>query len=349
MLIFRYLTKEVLSTLAALTIILLLIFMSNQIVIYLNRAAHGHIPGIIILKVMILELPNLLGVLLPLGFYIAVLLSYARLYNDNEIIVLQACGYSRQQLLRHSLILASAVIVTTSYLVYLNPSVAYKRAELLQNTGIQTLIQTILPGNFRSTPSGDTVFYVTKINKDHNAAQDIFLAKKNPDDFDIIWADNAYLQRKHGDIILRGCKKYKVKSGSKQFTKTELKRYQANLPRPKVKVKNDMRTVPLSKLWPFKKDDYKKSAELQWRISVPFMVLPLTIIAVALSRVKPRTGKFSALLPAILLYFIYANLLFFGKNIIVEQKLSPYCGMWIIHACMLLTGIALFNNKRFKR
>ena len=76
--------------------------MSNQFVQYLNRAASGNIPGMIILKLMMLELPNLMGLLLPLGFYVALLLSYGRLYADSEMTVLRACGYGPMQLIKHS-------------------------------------------------------------------------------------------------------------------------------------------------------------------------------------------------------------------------------------------------------
>ena len=56
MIIFRYLAKEVFLTLIALTGILMLIFLSNQFVQYLNRAASGNIPGVIIMKLMMLEI-----------------------------------------------------------------------------------------------------------------------------------------------------------------------------------------------------------------------------------------------------------------------------------------------------
>src|SRR6185312_11366482 len=102
--IFQYLAKEVLLTLLALTSILLLIFMSNQLVIYLNRAASGIIPGMLVMKLMILELPQLLGLLLPLGFYFALLLAYGRLYAEYEMTVLKACGFSHGQLLKYSLL-----------------------------------------------------------------------------------------------------------------------------------------------------------------------------------------------------------------------------------------------------
>ena len=50
-------------------------------------------------------------------------------------------------------------------------------------------------------------------------------------------------------------------------------------------------------------------AELQRRISMPVMVLVLAFIAVPLSALRPREGRYARVALAILLYFIYANLL----------------------------------------
>ncbi|NDH08443.1 MAG: LPS export ABC transporter permease LptF, partial [Gammaproteobacteria bacterium] len=52
MLAFRYLAKEVFITLFALTIILMFILVSNQLVGYLNRAASGRIPGILVMQIL---------------------------------------------------------------------------------------------------------------------------------------------------------------------------------------------------------------------------------------------------------------------------------------------------------
>jgi len=177
-LIFRYLSKEVFVTLVSLTAILLLIFMSNQLVIYLNRAASGKIPGMLIMKLMMLELPNLLSLLLPLGFYVALLLAYGRLYAESEMTVLQACGYGPSRLLKHSFIMASVVAMfVLIIMLWGSPLIATERALLLRTTGIQTLIQTIVPGRFIAIPHGQQVFYVESMNRDHSVAEHVFFAQ----------------------------------------------------------------------------------------------------------------------------------------------------------------------------
>ena len=44
---------------------------------------------------------------------------------------------------------------------------------------------------------------------------------------------------------------------------------------------------------------------LQWRFSIPIMMLVVTLMAIPLSRIDPRSGRFGRILPAVLLYFAY--------------------------------------------
>lgn len=175
MIIFRYLAKEVFVTLISLTSILVLIFLSNQLIQYLNRAASGNIPGLIIMKLMMLELPTLLSLLIPLGFYIALLLAYGRLYAESEMTVLRACGYGPNQLLRHSFLMASGVaVVVAVIMIWGSPLIYVERAKLLKTTGIQTLVQTIMPGRFHAINDGQEVFYVQSMSRNHTEAEQIF-------------------------------------------------------------------------------------------------------------------------------------------------------------------------------
>src|SRR5690606_18366654 len=142
-----------------------------------NRAASGQIPGMIIMKLMMLELPNLMGLLLPLGFYVALLIAYGRLYAESEMTVLQACGYGPTQLLRHSFVMAAVVsLLVAIIMIWASPVIATERAKLLRTTGIQTAIQMIVPGRFKALSDGRQVFYVESMNREHSKAQHVFLA-----------------------------------------------------------------------------------------------------------------------------------------------------------------------------
>lgn len=358
MLIFRYLAKEVFITLVALTAILMLIFMSNQFVRYLNRAAMGQLPGIIIMKLMMLELPNLMGLLLPLGFYVALLVAYGRLYAESEMTVLQACGYGPSQLLKHSLIMASVVgVIVTVIMVWASPIIHTERTKLLKTTGVQTLIQLIVPGRFQADPSGGKIFYVESMSRDHTKAQNVFLARsafKGPHlVWDILWAEKAFAETdpktKEDYIVLEKGKAYQGVPGLANYQIADFNQFKARLPHQKIEgVEDDLRTASFTSLLPFNNVDRSKAAELQWRIAVPIMVFVLTLVAVPLSRVNPRAGKYAKLLPAIVLYIIYANFIFISRDWLVAGKIPTWVGFWWLHLAVALLGLLLIWRNRVK-
>lgn len=357
MIIFRYLAKEVFVTLIALTAILMLIFLSNQFVQYLNRAASGNIPGVIIMKLMMLELPNLMGLLLPLGFYMALLLAYGRLYAESEMTVLRACGYGPRQLLKHSFIMATVVaLIVAVVMIWASPLIAVERAKLLRSTGMKTLIQTIMPGRFHAVNNGKQVFYVQSMSRDHTKAEQVFLAKHEVKDdkmqWDILWADKAYAESdaKTGEdyIVLQDGKEYQGAPGHAEYQVAEFAEYKTRLPHPTIKIDEDIRTAKTASLWPLNNANLEKAAELQWRLSVPLMVLTLTLVAVPLSRVSPRSGKFAKILPAIIIYILYANFMFVARDAMVSGTIPLWIGMWWIHLLVLGLGLILIWRSQVK-
>jgi len=352
--IFRYLAKEVYLTLVALTGILMLIFMSNQFVQYLNRAASGSIPGMIIMKLMLLEVPNLMGLLLPLGFYMSLLLAYGRLYAENEMTVLRASGYSPSQLVKHSLTMATLIVILVGVvMLWASPFIATERAKLLRSSGIKTLIQTIIPGRFNSISWGQ-LFYVEAMSRDHTEAKNIFLVKRNKVNeqiqWDIVWADKAFSEsdsQTHEEyIVLDKGQEYQGIPGLANYQVSDFAQYKMRLPHPVVQIKADVRTEKTNALWPLNNSNLAKAAELQWRLSIPLMVLTLTLVAVPLSRVNSRAGKFSKLLPAVIVYILYANFMFLARDGIVSGKIPLWIGMWWIHVVVLGLGLfLLWRNK----
>lgn len=357
MIIFRYLAKEVFITLIALIAILMLIFLSNQFVQYLNRAAAGSIPGVIVMKLMMLEMPNLMGLLLPLGFYVAILLAYGRLYAESEMTVLLASGYGPHQLLKHTFIMAGLVTSLVGVLIiWGGPLIAVERAKLLKTTGIQTLIQTIMPGRFHAINAGQQVFYVQSMSRDHTQASQVFLAKSSVKDralvWDILWAEKAFAQSDPATgedyLVLQDGKEYQGSPGQANYQVAQFAEYKTRLPHPQMHINEDIRTAKTATLWPLNNSDLIKAAELQWRLSIPIMVLTLTLVAVPLSRVSPRSGKFAKLLPAVVIYIVYANLMFIARDAIISKTLPLWIGMWGVHLLVIILGLLLIWRNQVK-
>ncbi|MEH6813731.1 MAG: LptF/LptG family permease, partial [Motiliproteus sp.] len=85
MIVFRYLLKEVLLTMLAVTGVVLIIIMSGRFISYLQDAAAGEITADVLFQLIGYRIPGFLELILPLGLFLGILLAYGRLYLDNEM------------------------------------------------------------------------------------------------------------------------------------------------------------------------------------------------------------------------------------------------------------------------
>jgi lipopolysaccharide export system permease protein len=359
--IFRYFAKEIFQTLVALTCILMLIFLSNQLVQYITRAASGQIPVDLVFNLLLLEIPVLISLLLPLGFFIAVLISYGRLYAESEMVVLSACGFSQKQLLSMTMLM-SIIVASVAFMLalWVNPIVSKERDFLLTGSSVSAIIQAIRPGHFEGQAGGQQVLYVEGKSRDQTSARNLFLARLSPNQDDpghpqweVVVADNGYVdesvQENVDRIVLEQGHEYKGNPGEGNYQVVNFDRYMTRLHESQPHIRREQQAMPTGELWKQRHNNPAVAAELQWRISVPLMTFALAFLAVPISRVSPRRGKYGKLLPAILIYVVYANMMFFVRDWIAKGTISPILGVWWLHASILILGLVLFGLPKLKR
>lgn len=351
MIIFRYLAKEIYSALLASTAVLLLIFISNQFVRYLKYAAQGRFPAKAVLLVMSLKIPELLGVLLPLSLFLGILLGYGRLYADNEMTVLFASGTSRNKLIKVALSCGVAVALIVSILTLWAGPHLNKYAKKVMAGGSFSPIELIAPGHFQSVQGGKWVLYVPKVSNGHKILYDVFSAEQDNKSAGILTARSGYQQidKKTGDIFLvfNEGNRYTGFAGQKDYRIVNFNKYGIRIDQGKADEDRRVDSMPTSAL--FSNTGMKgRDAELQWRFSMPIMALILALLAVPLSRVKTRQGRYAQLVPAVLLYIVYGNFMFLSKSWLYDSKISPYLGMWWLHAVMLIIAGSLLIRQRLK-
>jgi lipopolysaccharide export system permease protein len=340
--------KEVYAALAMVTGVLLLIFVCNQFVRYLGRAAAGKMSGALVVKIMAIQIPFLAGLLLPAGFFLGILLAYGRLYVDSEMTVLVACGMSRDRLLKMTQWMGVAVIVVTAFLnFYVSPALLTYQNKMMLQAQSNALVQAILPGRFQAVNSGNVVYYIEKISRKRGNVRNIFVAQREKKGDGEVWnvmaADRGYeyVDPKTNDhfVVAKDGHRYFGKPGEKQFKMIDFGEYGVRLPSRLAGEDIIYEALPTTKLWNLYAEDTEAAAELQWRISLPLSVPLLALLAVPLSKVRPRRGRYAQLLPSILIYSIYGNMLFVAKSWVATGKVPVWIGMWWLHA--LLLGLAL--------
>ncbi len=349
----RYLTKEMYSTFAAVTGILLVIALSNRFVIYLAKAASGALPLALVLKVVALYIPELLAYLMPLGFFMAILFAYGRLHADSEMRVLATSGLSFQSIL--SLIIKNALILlvlTASLSLWLIPASALYREKTLAIGEAVGMMHAIVPGRFQSLDEGRLVFYVERTSMDHKVLHNVFIAEQpldssSLDKWTIITADSAYLEQakkdKNFNLLLNKGYRYSGIAGGLEYTLVKFAEYGRSI-LPSIEAVPDLLKIKssLALLFSTKIEDM---AELHWRLAFPITLPILALFGLALSRVDPRQGRFAKFLPAIFIYIIYYNLLILGKRWLSIGRVPSFVGIWWVHLLMLGFAILLLLDE----
>lgn len=349
MILRRYLQKELLQTFLATTLVLLLIAISNKLVSLIAKAAMGEFAASVF-QLIWLQLPELLAIILPIAFFISVLLTFGKLFVDLEIPLMLACGVSWRFLITSVVYFAIPVALLSAFLsLYLSPLCYQYRDLLLQEEGPFMLIQTVVPGRFHAFQKDKWAFYVASLNSDRTELKDIFIAEQpalamTHKDWSVMTArkGEVVVDKKTGQtyVHLYQGKRYQGKPGEKDYTVVSFEKYQKLLEQ----------TIPQRGLFYHRSMPTKmllenqmpsNLSELQWRISVPLSALLLGLIAVPLSRVQPRKGRFSRMFSGILTAIIYYNALTIGKRWVEAGILPGYIGVWVVHLTFALIALVL--------
>ncbi|ANJ54430.1 LPS export ABC transporter permease LptF [Pseudomonas silesiensis] len=351
MIVFRYLSREVLLTLSAVSAVLLVIIMSGRFIKYLAQAAAGLLdPGSLFL-IMGFRLPGFLQLILPLGLFLGILLAYGRLYLESEMTVLSATGMSQQRLLAMTMFPATLVALVVAWLsLSLAPQGANQFQLLLNKQDALTEFDTLEPGRFQALRDGTRVTYTEKLSDDRINLGGVFISQKNVSadekkdrGISVLVAENGRQEiRADGNryLILENGYRYDGNPGQADYRAIKYEEYGVLLPKPDVSDEvTDRDAMPTGSL--LGSDDIRSRTELQWRLSLPLLVFIVTLMAVPLSRVNPRQGRFLKLLPAILLYMAYLSILIAARGALEKGKIPPALGLWWVHAIFLVIGLGL--------
>ena len=340
MIIFRYISREVLLNMSAVSGVLLLIIMSGRFIRYLTNAAAGKYSVDTVFLFLWYRLPGFLELILPLGLFLGILLAYGRLYLESEMAVLKATGMSQRRLSLYTLGPAAVVAVLVGVMSLWMAPAGVQKTEAVFLQSQQSTLDSVVPGRFQHQPDGFRSTYIERLS-DERLMQGIFVSETKPGKpLAVIAADSG---RQMTDpetgaryLVLENGFRYEGQPGDAKYREIKFIEYGIRLPEnndePEVSGADMAATADL-----FGGND-KEIAQLHWRISLPVMCLIVALLAVPLSKTNPRQGRFAKLIPSILLYLVYLLLLTNTRSL-VEDGESPVIAMWGVH--LLFLGLAM--------
>lgn len=366
MLVFRYLIAEVFKSQLSIFLVLMTIFTSHKFVRILADASEGDIPSQVVASVILLNLPQLTGLILPLSVFLGVLLAYGRIYADSEMTIFHACGISEWYITRVTLIFTSLMAVLTAIVtLYLSPMAAEYEYRVKEQAEAKSGLSSIIAGRFQETSNGKSVIFVEGLDAGNTRLERVFVAQmpvrelkdKDADqnqslpkskEATIVYANSGSVRDKNtGEqkLVLSQGRRYQGEVDQPNYEVVEFGEYEIQITEQEVERKRrKISAYPTSALLTDHGPD--AAAELHWRIGIPIAIVVLTFIAVPMSAVNPRQGKFAKLMPALGLYLGYFIFLILGKSAIDDGKIPPAIGLWWVHFTGLFIGSLMILKGR---
>lgn len=155
----RYVTRQIVFVMLAVTVGLTLAIWLSQSLRFLDIIVNRGLPAGLALYFLALIVPSLLTIVLPLALFVAVLFVYLRLITDNELVVARSAGASNLALARPALIVAGATAAICLFLTAYGMPASMKAFGELQRTIRDDYSQILIePGVFTEATDGVMVF-----------------------------------------------------------------------------------------------------------------------------------------------------------------------------------------------
>ena len=351
MIIRRYLVKQVLSTSLVVVALLTLIMMGGRLIKYFGVAAQGRLDSSVLLSIIVFRMPEFLTLILPLGFFIGLMLVFGRLYVDHEMAVFNASGVSRGQLARLLVPFTILVLgVQALLMLHTAPWGVRQFEQLATEQAVRAGFDLVRPKEFIS--SGPYTIYAGDLSEDRRNLRDIFVyqraSKEGKPDVMIVAREATRVQipNETANVVdlIQG-RRYEIYPGQPKYLQAEFQSYRLRLENDKdIELDaNKVEALPTSTLWE-RRGDPVINSELGWRVFVPFAIVVALMLAVALSEVSPRQGRYYRLLPAILIFASLIVLLVAVRIRISKDQLD----VWVYPVVLMVYAIAalLFARKQ---
>lgn len=344
MIITRYLSRQVFATAIVVVALLTLVIMGSRLIRYFGMAAQGRLDITALFSLVGYRLPEFLTLILPLGFFIGLVLVFGRLYVDHEMAVFNASGISRANLAKKLVPLTALMcIIQLVMMAWLSPWGNRRFDEVSLSQAVRSGFDLVKPQEFIS--SGRFTIYAGAFSEDKTSLQDIFFYQKakEPHQADVIIiakkAQRVMIANDHAHTIdLYQGRRYSYRAGEPAYIQAEFEHYRLRLePEQEKKIEAQRpEAMTMQQLWQHYQDKPALASELGWRLFAPFIMFLALILAIPLSEVSPRQGRYYRLFPAIMIFASLVVAMMAIKTRISKGQLSML--MYLV----VLTGYAVF-------
>lgn len=343
MILHRYIAREILLSTLAVSSVLLLVIVGSRFARYLGRAASGRLSLDSLGHLTLLYMPYAAQMIIPISFVLAIMLTFGRLYMQSEMAVIQSSGVSQHRLLKLVLVLALGVAAITGLAsLYITPLTQQMSEVVIQEQQQRTGFESITPGQFIEL--GSQAVYSQSISDDQESLEWVFIAQSDGDVDQLAVARRGFQQIAEDTqsrfLVLEEGHRYELPGADLAMTDLQFERYALRIgvhQPPTIEEEVEMLFLPAL----LASGELAAKVELQWRLGLPAMVIIMVLLAMPMTKVNPRQGRFMTILPVLFLQMVFLTSLMSLQGTINKGQWPLYPGLWAIHGVFLVAGLLL--------
>ena len=342
MILRRYMTQQVAANTAIVLLFLMALMLGGRLIRYFGIAAEGRLDVGLLFAIIGYNIPTFLELILPLSFFIALMLVLGRMYVDHEMSVLFASGISRGRLTRLMIPLITGLFVFQMGIsLWAKPWGLSNSEHIWQTQSLGSLLDLVRPKTFIS--SGNYHLYVDEFDKEKRELKNLYVVQQQTDKSGkiakndvIITATRAYqVPSKDTDssmqLDLFQGRRYELGTNHAKYNQASFEKYRITLEKPASEkiTETNVETQTTAKLLAHTQKPEVK-AELGYRFTMPWLIIIAAMLATPLAQVRPRQGRWLRLLPSVLIFASCAISIISLRTAIGKERISEYAYIWLI-------------------
>ena len=340
----KSLNIEVLKSTAGVLLIFFFLVVSSRFVGYFEQASEGLIDPNLIYKIVILRFPDFITLLLPLSFFLGVVITMSRLYSDREIYGFFTGGLSEIDFLKYLLPQSLLFFFLTLLLsIYVAPYTKELSKEMISLDSLQEQFESIKPNQVFPLKNNEGFVFIK--DKQESVFDEVVLYITNEDYSSIVVADQLSYDDLNS-IMNLNFKNGSMYQGLFEEGSLVVSTFK-NLKIPVSTEENSVTGLSFARLFDYSARSTK--SQMQWNISIPITIFILLIIGINLSKVEPRQGRLSVLLPAIFVYILYLSLLILARESFDNNSAITQNYIWFVHFIFFIFSIFGLYKSSFNK
>ena len=351
MIIDRAFIQEVIRTTLAVTIVVISIFLVMRVMGFLSQAAEGLIPIGGVMNLVMLKMVAYLDVMIPLMFFIALLMVLNRWYADQEMAVLSSAGVGILHFLKPLLLL---VLLFNGFVTfcafYLTPTSLAKGYELERSYRESSEIAGVITGRFVEGKDGNGVYFVEDYNRETGNYEGVFVYRSSFKREGVVVSQEAYRtedpRTQDQFLVLTNGSRYEGNPGSPDYRVIDFEKYALRIePKNQTKLSLPIRARSNSELRESTVPSFR--SEWYWRIAKIFTLPVLALFALGLSHVDTRQGKTRGLTLAFMVYLTYTNLLGYTVALVKKGEATDGTLIWLVHSVYFFLALYCLYRRNY--